>query len=95
MVKKLMALITQAWHNPYILAIGAIRRPDPKDEQEDEVAQVIDEKCKPRDLSDNEEEDFEEFDLSDIDERDDKKKERDRKMWEKRKNRKSTKKLHF
>ncbi|CAI2376685.1 unnamed protein product [Moneuplotes crassus] len=95
MVKKLMALITQAWHNPYILAIGAIRRPDPKDEQEDEVAQVIDEKCKPRDLSDNEEEDFEEFDLSDIDERDDKKKERDRKMWEKRKNRKSTKKLNF
>lgn len=92
MVKKFLALITQAAENEYILAIGGVRRPDPKDdEEEDEVAQVVEEGKKGLEDQD---EDFDEVDLSDIDEKAQKKMERDQKMWERRKNRKSTKRIH-
>lgn len=93
MIKKFFAVIEEAAKNPYILSIGAVRRPDLKDEEEDEVSHVIEEKFKPKDLDAEDDEDFEEYDLSDIDEKAKKKMERDQKMWERRKNRKSTKRI--
>ena len=92
MVKKFLALLATCFSNEYIQAIGAIKRADPKDEEEDEVAQVIEE-SRPKNLDEESDQDFEEYDLSDIDEKEQKKLDREKKMWERRKNRKSTKKL--
>ena len=93
MVKKLMSLLRSWANNEYIRSIGAIRRPDPKDEEEDDVAQVIEQRNIPKDLDQESNEDFEEYDLTDEDEEIKKKMERNQKMWERRKNRKSTKRV--
>ena len=77
--------------NDYIKAIGPVKRPDPLDEEEDDVAQVIEEK--PKQLDSEDEDAFEEFDLSDEDAKQQKKMDIQKKMWERRMNRKSTKKI--
>jgi hypothetical protein len=41
MVKKLTTMLSLCLNNEYIQAVGVVKRPDPKDEEEDDVAQVI------------------------------------------------------
>lgn len=94
MIKKLVRLLELAANNEYINSIGPNKRQDPKADFEDEKATVIEPKIKKRKLSDDEgEESFDEFDLSEEDEATRKKAEREMKMIERRRTRKSTKKI--
>ena len=94
MIKKLVKLLEMWKDNEYVLSIGPNKRQDPKGDIEDEKATVIEPKIKKKKLSDDEDnEAFDEFDLSDEDEATKKKFEREMKMLERRKTRKSTKKI--
>eukprot|EP00343_Euplotes_focardii_P009661 CAMPEP_0205824766 /NCGR_PEP_ID=MMETSP0206-20130828/22548_1 /ASSEMBLY_ACC=CAM_ASM_000279 /TAXON_ID=36767 /ORGANISM="Euplotes focardii, Strain TN1" /LENGTH=81 /DNA_ID=CAMNT_0053123181 /DNA_START=170 /DNA_END=412 /DNA_ORIENTATION=+ len=81
MIKKLLNLLTSSSSNEYIKTIGAIKRPDPKDEEEDDVAQVIEPQVKPKALDEESDEDMEEYDLTDEDEETKRKLDRNQKMW--------------
>lgn len=95
MIKKL-DLMLEAWaKSEYVLSIGAMKRPDPRRQEEDDTAEVISKK-QPKDLDDEdfEDEDFDDFDISDEDERLQKKMAKQQQMWDRRRNRKkSTKRL--
>lgn len=78
---------------PYVVSIGAIRRPDPKDELEDEVAQVISKNPAKTIEEEDEEGDFSEYNLTDEDDATKKKMDIQMKMLERRRTRKSTKKV--
>lgn len=87
MVKKLTTLLKASADNEYILSIGPIKRPDPKDEMEDEVAQVI-VAPKPKAL-DEVDEMISEYSLTDEEDRQQKRVDQQQKMLERRLNRKS------
>lgn len=94
MVSKLEHLLSKSEQNEYIRSIGCSRRPDPKQEEEDSVAQVIHEKHPPKELDEEEEDEFEEYDLSEEDQAQLKAIERHKRMMTTRKNRKSTKRIN-
>lgn len=95
MVKKLTTMLSLCLNNEYIQAVGVVKRPDPKDEEEDDVAQVIEAgnlnianpSSIPRSDLDEDDSFWESIDLSDQDSKEKKKQDIQQKMFLRRKNR--------
>lgn len=95
MIKKLTTMLSLCLDNEYIHAVGAVKRPDPKDEEEDDVAEVIDAgnhiigDSTSKQKQDLDEDDLfcESIDLSDEESKEKRKQDIQQKMFERRKNR--------
>jgi hypothetical protein len=92
MIKKLTSVLIACLDNEYIKAVGAVKRPDPKDELEDEIAEVIDEGNQneanaKKELDELDDSMCESIDLSDVDQKEQKKLNIQKKMMDRRKTR--------